>query len=510
MAIYSASINTIGRTAGRSATAAAAYRTGSLVIDERQGLIHDYTRKSGVDHVSRHYPHGISDMGTDDLWNRAELAEVKCNANVARELLVALPHELDGPQRRILAEDIARGLVERYQVAAESSVHLPDKEGDQRNHHAHIQFTTRVMNSDGGLGEKTRALDEKYGRGPKEIEWIREMVEVKTNAALEAAGLDVRVDRRSLKDQRSAALSNGDLEKAVELDREPTQHEGPRVTQIRRECAREGRMPLGALDRAAANDSIGFDVKKARAELASIDTLIARAEAQEAAQKKAISIDELRTRLTEIKDTLKAKDSRFIDLKIAVYHTTAPDFVYNARQLKNARDGAVKAAQAWRAEHPLRAAAADRMGIKLDVDAKATEATDAYRTSPDLRQAVSWERQRKSDFAEINSLKTEISDLKSEGSEIVRELKLLDPPTDTADSAVQRTTSAGSSSLARSSEPSAAGIGDSLNDLIDIGVSVTGVKWIDDLARSAKKSKDKLNRESLAASKRNSEIKPAP
>lgn len=207
---------------------------------------------------------------------------------------------------------------------------------------------------------------------------------------------------------------------------------------------------------------------------------------------------------------MKAKDSRFIDLKIAVYHTTAPDFVYNARQLKNARDGAVKAAQAWRAEHPLRAAAADRMGIKLDVDAKATEATDAYRTSPDLRQAVSWERQRKSDFAEINSLKTEISDLKSEGSEIVRELKLLDPPTDTADSAVQRTTSAGSSSLARSSEPSAAGIGDSLNDLIDIGVSVTGVKWIDDLARSAKKSKDKLNRESLAASKRNSEIKPAP
>ena len=91
------------------------------------------------------------------------------------------------------------------------------------------------------------------------------MVEEKTNAALEAAGIDSRVDCRSLKDQRLAALEAGDQELANSLNRLPTIHEGPRVTQIRREAAKHNRNVLGSLDRAAANDAI-IGINKDRAE----------------------------------------------------------------------------------------------------------------------------------------------------------------------------------------------------------------------------------------------------
>lgn len=164
-----------------------------------------------------------------------------------------LPHELDQVQRRELAKFIAQDLADRYGTAGTLAVHQPDREGDNRNHHVHILMTTRRVDVTGQLGDKTRELDD-VKRGPQEVEWIRGMIEQRTNRALERAGIEARVDRRSLVDQRAAALHAGDKERAAELDRPATIHEGPRVTQIRREAARAGRAPLGALDRAAAND----------------------------------------------------------------------------------------------------------------------------------------------------------------------------------------------------------------------------------------------------------------
>ncbi|MBF8710639.1 MobA/MobL family protein, partial [Pseudomonas putida] len=95
MAIYSASVKTISRSGGRSATAAAAYRTGEEVADQRTGEVHDYRRRGGVVGVSMLLPEGVAAMNTAELWNLAEGAEKRKNATVARELLVALPHELD-------------------------------------------------------------------------------------------------------------------------------------------------------------------------------------------------------------------------------------------------------------------------------------------------------------------------------------------------------------------------------------------------------------------------------
>ena len=83
-----------------------------------------------------------------ELWNRVEAAEVRKNARVARvarEVLVALRAELSPAQRRELTLGIAQAQADRYGTAGTLAVHTPDREGDQRNHHAHILMTTRRL-----------------------------------------------------------------------------------------------------------------------------------------------------------------------------------------------------------------------------------------------------------------------------------------------------------------------------------------------------------------------------
>ncbi len=272
MAIYSASVKTVSRGGGRSATAAAAYRNGEEITDERTGEVHDYRRRTGVEHVASFAPEGMAPQPSAELWNRAEAAEVRKNARVAREVLVALPAELTPEQRRELAQGIAQALADRYGTAGTLAVHTPDREGDQRNHHAHILMTTRRLEPSGELGEKTRELDD-VKRGPQEVEWVRAMIEARTNHALERAGSEARVDRRSLVEQRAAALEAGDQERAAELDRLPTIHEGPRVTQIRRECEREQRAPLAPVTRLQVNND-RRQLAADRAELGSVSAQI--------------------------------------------------------------------------------------------------------------------------------------------------------------------------------------------------------------------------------------------
>jgi len=232
MASTTCSIKPVKRSAGRSATAAAAYRAGAEIVDQRTGEVHDYTRKGGV--VSAeivapdHAPAWAHDR--EALWNAAELAENRKNAQVAREFLVGLPHELDAEQRQQLAREFAQSLVDRYGFAVDVCIHAPDKDGDQRNHHAHILATTRQMGPD-GLTEKTRELDDRTrptlkngkkgeARGVIETRWVRQQFEDLTNDHLERAGIDERIDMRSYKDQG--------------LDLEPTQHMGPAATAMER------------------------------------------------------------------------------------------------------------------------------------------------------------------------------------------------------------------------------------------------------------------------------------
>jgi Ni/Co efflux regulator RcnB len=101
MASYHLSAKTISRSHGRSATGAAAYRSGARIDDERTGMIHDYRRRRGVEASLLIIPDNAPDWASDRarLWNAAEQAETRKNSTVAREFEIALPAELDAGER---------------------------------------------------------------------------------------------------------------------------------------------------------------------------------------------------------------------------------------------------------------------------------------------------------------------------------------------------------------------------------------------------------------------------
>lgn len=223
MAVYHFSAKTVSRSAGRSSTAAAAYRAAERIVDERTGEIHDYTRKGGVVFGEVILPGGGT-MNRADLWNKVEAHHKRGDATVAREFVVALPAELDAAQRQELARTYARELAERYRVAVDVNVHAPGKDGDQRNHHAHILLSACYANTWGTLGKKAVELDPIHCQRqklPNVVEVERERWEQHANRALEKAGQEARIDHRSLEAQGI-------------YDRAPTVHLGPTATAIKR------------------------------------------------------------------------------------------------------------------------------------------------------------------------------------------------------------------------------------------------------------------------------------
>ena len=180
---FTPSLQTISRSAGRSAVAAAAYRACVKLIDQTTGLIHDYTKKKG--HVETIL------IGADDiseLWNKAELAETRKNSTVARELMLPLPDQWTDNERRECVRDIAQHLRDTYGVAVSGSIHAPNKH--HRNNHVHMMFTTRTVDELGQFGKKTRILDDmKTG----EVKNLREAICKIVNAHAEKLGSDFYV-----------------------------------------------------------------------------------------------------------------------------------------------------------------------------------------------------------------------------------------------------------------------------------------------------------------------------
>lgn len=255
MASYHLSVKTIQRSAGRSATAAAAYRHAERIACEREGRVHDYRAKSGVETSFLLAPEDAPAWAhhRQALWNAAEARETRSNSVTAREWELALPAELDGEGRRVLVAGFAAELVARYGVAADVAIHAPHREGDQRNWHAHVLTTTRSLTAQ-GLTDKTRVLDAKQTGGP-EIEHMRAKWAEMQNHALEQHGHEARVDHRSLLAQRETALAQGDEIRAEELDRPAEVKLGPVVSAIERREAlaaeREDRMYVPLTERGA-------------------------------------------------------------------------------------------------------------------------------------------------------------------------------------------------------------------------------------------------------------------
>lgn len=190
----------IARSSGQSATAAAAYRAGTIILDERTGSLHDYSSKRGVLSSALLLPGGAQLVDRARFWNGVEIHHRRGDAVLAREIIVALPDELDAFQRRLLAEALGREIAERFRVAVDISVHAPSRRGDQRNFHAHLLQTACLVEPNGDLGKKAVELDPIHCSRAKiedAVKWLRPRWEALVNSALAEAGAGGRVDHRS-------------------------------------------------------------------------------------------------------------------------------------------------------------------------------------------------------------------------------------------------------------------------------------------------------------------------
>ena len=189
MPLYRLSNSVISRSKGKSAVAAAAYRSASVLKDERSGEIHDYSKKGNVAWTMILAPDFAPDWvgNREELWNRVEAQESRRDSQVARECLVALPKELALEQNIVLVRDFAlKEFVGKGMIA---DVALHDISG---NPHAHILLTMRSLETD-GFGLKNRDWNHRSLLKQQRQSW-----EDCCNEALESAGIDERVDHRTL------------------------------------------------------------------------------------------------------------------------------------------------------------------------------------------------------------------------------------------------------------------------------------------------------------------------
>lgn len=225
MAIYHFSVKNISRGDGRSAVAAAAYRSGEKLLDERQGKEQDYTKKQGVEFSKIYTPDCFYADFTKDrqsLWNTVEQTEKRKDASLAREFEIAFPHELNRPQRQRMLDQLCNEIAERHGVIVDAAIHAPhtDSGSDERNYHAHILFTSRDVDfkTQHFAAKKNRDFNKENSK--ETVKYWRERFAQIVNHHLERAGHDARVDHQSYQEQGS--------------DLEATQHEGSTVTQLRR------------------------------------------------------------------------------------------------------------------------------------------------------------------------------------------------------------------------------------------------------------------------------------
>jgi hypothetical protein len=273
MSLYHLHAEPVSRSQGRAATAAAAYRAGARITDQRTGEVFDYTRKKGVLYTQMILPGG----GTADraeFWNKIEAHHKRNDAVVAREVEISLPRELSPERRQEMAVRYAAELAERYGVAADIGMHEPDKVTDRdlerdpekyweidpltgrrhnANWHAHILMSACSVSAGGTLGKKVEVMDPIHCQRkkiPNMVEFERERWATIGADALEHAGFAVesarfRVGHLTLPEQVEAARQRGDLEFVQKNENRVAQkHLGPAAVQYERRTHQPSRKRL--------------------------------------------------------------------------------------------------------------------------------------------------------------------------------------------------------------------------------------------------------------------------
>ncbi|MDG8510799.1 MobA/MobL family protein [Streptococcus pneumoniae] len=154
MAIYHLCIKIISRGKGKSAVAASAYRSGEKIKNEYDGIVHDFTRKGGIAHTEILLPQNAPQefANRSVLWNSVEKIEKSKNSQLAREIEIALPKELDREKQIELVRNYVKENFVDVGMCADIAIH--DK--NDRNPHAHILLTMRPLNEDKTWGAKSK------------------------------------------------------------------------------------------------------------------------------------------------------------------------------------------------------------------------------------------------------------------------------------------------------------------------------------------------------------------
>ena len=217
IAIYHCNISIVSRGKGKSAVAAAAYRSGEKLTNEWDGMTHDYTRKGGVVHTEimlpPHAPPSFSDRST--LWNSVELYEKAGNAQLAREIDAALPIELSREEQIRLVREYCSSQFVSKGMCVDFAIH----DTDSGNPHCHIMLTMRPLNERGAWaakskkeydldenGERIRLPSGRYKTHKVDLTgwndkgnallWRKAWADI-SNSYLERAGSTERIDHRS-------------------------------------------------------------------------------------------------------------------------------------------------------------------------------------------------------------------------------------------------------------------------------------------------------------------------
>ena len=240
MALFSMRVQTVRRSAGQSPVAAAAYRAGERLCDERQGMTHDYTRKSGIVHkeilLPDNAPGWARKLSRESLWNMADRRERRKDAQTAREIRIMIPRELTPEARIALVRDFVKRNFVDMGMIADLAVHCPLAADGKEQPHAHVMLTMRPLEAE-GFGDKSRhdwvpdpsGAVRPDGR-PVMVEsnadsWnsaayyerCRADWEATANAALERAGSAERIDRRSYLERGLSRLPEPYLGVAMHL-----------------------------------------------------------------------------------------------------------------------------------------------------------------------------------------------------------------------------------------------------------------------------------------------------
>ncbi|TPL04293.1 Ti-type conjugative transfer relaxase TraA [Mesorhizobium sp. B2-4-11] len=243
MAIYHLHVKVIGRKAGSSAVASAAYRSASRLRDARIERTHDFSSKRGVVHSEVMLPEDAPEAWRDRerLWNDVEAFEVRKDAQLAREVEFALPRELSQAQGIELARDFVQVEFVGKGMVADLNVHWDRAEDGSPKPHVHVMLTMRSVDEN-GFGAKVRDWN-----AAQLVERWRERWAELANERLAELDIDARIDHRSLEAQgialepqtqigapaqriEGSGLDAGDIEAdRAELHREIARNNGARI-----------------------------------------------------------------------------------------------------------------------------------------------------------------------------------------------------------------------------------------------------------------------------------------